>query len=894
MQRPQSGERAYLSGEPAREVPRLVEQALTGRASLLLLLGGDSADAEAAVRGLVQPALAARGLPSGHCTEVAAIGWERQLPGAVLERLGLPDPEVAGDPLLGLADSPPRAFIVTEAGDADAASLRALSSAVHRLGQAPVLVVLAGAADDSDSGPLAELARVHRGTTCRLDRLDAADVQALAAGAGHTLDAATARRLARHTEGCAAAVLELLAEQDPGPWKTPDTPLPPTARSLRIVRALLADDAEVRRLAEACATIGRWTVMEDVAALAEIDDPLPVLDRAVDLGILRTRRVSMRLLVGFRSRLMRSAAYESMGVARQRELHIRAAEVLGDEGARLRQRALAAGGPDAELAAELDDWAARCAGRGSWEQAGEAWLAASRMSVTEPEAERRLVSCLDATVSNGNLFEVQALIPELESTAAAPLREAVLGYHQLMLGHRDEAAELLHRAWQQAAAGDRATQSAIAHRLALHNLVDWNSAELVTWAERAIELADGAVPSVPSGLEAHTMLGLGLGGEGRPEAALQAYAKITSAVRAGAQGQRAMMGQGWLHLALDRVPLAAHELEMAAPISAWRGSTRISLWAYGWLAHARLALGDLSAARAAVDRAVPLLEQTGQNVALPLVHSAGAQIAALRGEIALAQEHAARAASVRTDYQAMLVAATLARAHVSIAAGEYAGVVRAFEPLVARHRHAGIDEPGFWPWQDLYAIALVAIGEVQRADEFLRPHEELAAERQHRSMMARLGSARGRVLFSTGQVTAGRDAFDRALGLISDLPLSLLRTRIHFAQGQALRRAGKRRDAETELHHARRGYAAMGATGYVERCDRELKAGTRSRDIDSLTELTPQEQAVVELVVQGMTNREVAASLFISVKTVQYHLTRVYARLGVRSRAELAALRHGG
>ncbi|OYO03532.1 helix-turn-helix transcriptional regulator [Enemella evansiae] len=893
MDRPRPAEPGHLAGEPAREIPRLVERALDGRATVLLLLARDSADAEAAVRGLVLPTLESRQLADEAYTEVSAIAWERELPGAVLERLGLPEVTEA-DPRLGLADTGPRVLVVTEAGDADPVSLHALSSAVHRLGDAPVLVVLAGALDDCDAGPLAELARAHRGTTCHLERLDAAGVQALAAGVGNTLDEATARRLAKHTDGSAAAVLELLAEQDPDLWKVPDSPLPPTARALRTVRALLAGDDQVRLLVEACAIIGRWAVLEEVATLAELGDPLPVLDRAVDLGVLRTRRASMRLLVGFRSRLVRAAAYESMGVARQRELHIRAARVLADEGARLRQRALAAGGPDAELAAELDDWAARCASGGSWEQAGEAWLAASRMSVSEAEAERRLVDCLDATVSNGNLFEVQALIPELESTSASPLREAVLGYHQLMLGHRDEAEVLLHRAWQQAADDDRATKSAIAHRIALHNLVDWNSAGLVTWAERAIELADGAVPSVPSGLEAHTMLGLGLGGEGRPDAALQAYAKVTSAVRAGAQGQRAMMGQGWLLLALDRVPLAAHELEMAAPISAWRGSTRISLWAYGWLAHARLALGDLSAARAAVDRAIPMLEQTGQNVALPLVHSAGAQIAALRGEIALADEHAAKAASVRTDYQAMLVAATMARAHVSIATGDYAGAVRAFEPLLATQRHAGIDEPGFWPWQDLYAIALIAIGEVQAADEFLRPHEELAAARQHRSTMARLGSARARVLFSTGEVTAGRDAFERALGLISDLPLSLLRTRIHFAQGQALRRVGKRRDAEAELHHARRGYAAMGATGYVERCDRELKAGTRSRDIDSLTELTPQEQAVVELVVQGMTNREVAASLFISVKTVQYHLTRVYARLGVRSRAELTALRHGG
>lgn len=79
----------------------------------------------------------------------------------------------------------------------------------------------------------------------------------------------------------------------------------------------------------------------------------------------------------------------------------------------------------------------------------------------------------------------------------------------------------------------------------------------------------------------------------------------------------------------------------------------------------------------------------------------------------------------------------------------------------------------------------------------------------------------------------------------------------------------------------------------MQRCERELKAGgvhaTRSgrHEVD----LTPQEDAVAALVVQGMSNREAAAELFISPKTVQYHLTRIYAKLGIRSRAELAALR---
>lgn len=136
-------------------------------------------------------------------------------------------------------------------------------------------------------------------------------------------------------------------------------------------------------------------------------------------------------------------------------------------------------------------------------------------------------------------------------------------------------------------------------------------------------------------------------------------------------------------------------------------------------------------------------------------------------------------------------------------------------------------------------------------------------------------------------------AFEEALGLISGLPLRYDAARIHFAYGQTLRRSGKRREADTVMAVAREIFASLDATTYVERCDRELKAGGlhTSRPESSDVVLTPQEESVAALVAQGLSNREVAAELYISPKTVQYHLTRTYAKLGIRSRAELAALR---
>src|SRR5690606_21404888 len=117
--------------------------------------------------------------------------------------------------------------------------------------------------------------------------------------------------------------------------------------------------------------------------------------------------------------------------------------------------------------------------------------------------------------------------------------------------------------------------------------------------------------------------------------------------------------------------------------------------------------------------------------------------------------------------------------------------------------------------------------------------------------------------------------------LLADLPLRYDQARVNFAYGQTLRRAGKRRDADVALSTARELFAGLGAATYVSRCDRELKAGGQP-GARADTELTPQEQAVSQLVARGLSNREVAAELYVSTKTVQYHLTRIYAKLGIR------------
>ncbi len=239
----------------------------------------------------------------------------------------------------------------------------------------------------------------------------------------------------------------------------------------------------------------------------------------------------------------------------------------------------------------------------------------------------------------------------------------------------------------------------------------------------------------------------------------------------------------------------------------------------------------------------------------------------------------------------MTVPALLARAHVAEATSDYAAVVRHLAPLAARTSRGGLDEPGFWPWHDLYANALVVTERLSEAEQFLDPLERTAHERGHRSASARLGCVRGRLLAARGDLVGAEETFEQARAQLAPLPLPYEQARVLFVSGTTLRRAGRRRDAAALLTTARQSFAALGAQVNVERCDRELRTGRPApRGPDALSEvLTQQEQAVSSLVATGMTNREVAAELMLSVKTVQFHLTRVYAKLGVRSRSELAA-----
>jgi len=148
--------------------------------------------------------------------------------------------------------------------------------------------------------------------------------------------------------------------------------------------------------------------------------------------------------------------------------------------------------------------------------------------------------------------------------------------------------------------------------------------------------------------------------------------------------------------------------------------------------------------------------------------------------------------------------------------------------------------------------------------------------------------ARGRALLSAGEVA--ENWYAESIACLARTPLRPELARTHLVYGEWLRREGRRVDARRQLGTAYEMFTAMGAEAFAERARRELLATgekVRRRDVDTQHVLTPQEEHIARLARDGRTNPEIAAELFISARTVEWHLRKVFGKLGVTSRKEL-------
>lgn len=795
-----------------------------------------------------------------------------------------------------LEQKEPVVIVVDDAHWADMDSLRALLFVARRLVAERVLILLAQRSEAEPRLPegLRRMAAGRTGLTIRLTALPVGEIQNLATALGvQRLSTQAARRLHAHTEGNPLYITTLLAEMPEERWRTWEPVLPaPGAFAMRVVERLNSCSPGTRRLVEAAAVLGSTITLATAAALAEVSNPVDAVDEAVDVNLLQLRDDAGIRDIAFSHPLVQAAVYDQLGPARRVRLHSAAARLVDDEASALRHRVMAVTPPDSQLVADLDDFAHREAALGAWAGAAWALLEGSRLSQDRAQREQRLLRAVDAMVGAGDLIQAETFAREAVAFAPGPLRNAALGYLAVLRGQPVEAERLLRSAWERSeSGGDASLRALVAQRLALHAVGRLRGHDVVAWVERTVEQA---TPGDPVRLEALALLGLGLGWQGKMDEGFAAYDAVLEGIpddQSGPPLERVHMAQGWLRLVADDAVGAHRILARAAPAALHSGSVRIAVWSYVWLARAGFALGAWDEAAADAERAVSLLEESGHAWLRPLARFAAATVPAARGEWVAAEEHALAAVTRSGDYELMVAATGLARAQVPAARGDHDGVLRALEPVAALTDRPGVDEPGFWPWQDLYGDALISAGRLDEAAEFLAPHEELAAVRGRASMIASLARVRGRLEAAQGRLPAAEAAFQRGLAEVERLPLPFQRALVELAYGQVLRRAGQRRAASERLQAARDRLVGLRARPYLERCERELTAcgltpGKRSAFDPS--RLTAQELAVARLVAAGMSNRQVASELFVSIKTVQFHLTHIYAKLGVGSRVELA------
>ena len=159
------------------------------------------------------------------------------------------------------------------------------------------------------------------------------------------------------------------------------------------------------------------------------------------------------------------------------------------------------------------------------------------------------------------------------------------------------------------------------------------------------------------------------------------------------------------------------------------------------------------------------------------------------------------------------------------------------------------------------------------------------------SLTSRALSARGRALLAPADEAAHE--FERALELHEEDDRGFDRARTALLYGEALRRERRRVDARAQLAAALDGFERLGAEAWARRARAELRASgatARTRDPSTVSQLTPQELQIAHFVAEGLSNKEVAAQLFLSPRTIDYHLRNVFAKLGITSRTQLAGI----
>jgi DNA-binding CsgD family transcriptional regulator len=660
-----------------------------------------------------------------------------------------------------------------------------------------------------------------------------------------------------------------------------------------------AFQGQVRRLPEAAQTLLLIATLDDTGDLSvvlraaeEFGASLHELDAAELAGLVRIGDGT----VAFRHQLVRAAVRQGSPLSLRIAGHAALAAALGrpsDADRRAWHLAAAATGPDEGVAAELERTAVRARERSGYSAAASAYERAARLTPDTGPQERRLTMAAEAAAESGELNRAGGLADEAARLTTEPRLQARLteirAAASFWRGAPDTAYRVLMEGAELISAGDpHRTASMLIE--AVH--IGWYTGE----RELTESVCRLAVLPLPAGdplgpmgrllmLATSPIVGRAAAGPAAQACPDELIAKAREA--AGDPADMVLVSAIGLILGQDTV-----SLELAAAVATEaRRQGRIG-WlpqALFYLCTAQLFLGRHGDARATAAEALGIARDTAQRQWTDRLGEALAYLAAFEGDEELCRRLTddALAGTITGDPTWEVPWVYWALGQLDLGMGRAESALSRLETL-ARGR-ARFHIPAVRSTPDLVEAA-VRIGRPQPATEPLAQYEKWARH-------ARLPWIDALVLRCRALLAPDAQAgehYETALRLHGQAGRPFDHARTALLYGEWLRRARRKTEARTHLRMALETFERLGATPWADRARTELRAtGTaapRQPAPGILARLTPQELQIVRLAAQGLSNRDIAAQLFLSPRTVGYHLYKAYPKLGVASRGELAAL----
>ena len=792
--------------------------------------------------------------------------------------------------LAAYAEEAPVAMVIDDAHWLDGSSAQALLFAFRRLVADPIAVLIAVREGEPSLLDGADL------PTLRIGGLSSEEAAMLVRGlAPGGLAPDTEARLYGATAGNPLALLELAPDAQDLALDLALAPEgAPVLVSARISRAFLrragALDEAARRALILAASSDRGDLPTLERAAAQFGADMSALAAAESAGLVRFEAGT----VEFRHPLARSAVYADAPAGQRRDAHRALAAALPDRDVDRRawHLAAAATGPDESASAALEQAGARGRDRSAYATAAAAYERAGRLAALPERRARLLREAAEAAWLAGLADRAVSLLDEARALTSDPVKLVEIDG---LAGHiaARRGPVMLGYAILTEAAGRADPERAVTMLAEAANACFYagNPAEMLVVAERARAVLP-ANASVRARFLAAMAAGMAriLGGDAA--AGAEALHQATELAESSAGLREDLRVIPWLAVGPLFLREAGTERSLLEPVlRTARARTAVGALPFmlNLIARDQATTDRWAIAEASYQEAISLARESGQQTELTFGLAGLAWLHARRGREHECRQCAAEALELSAELGMGLheIWATAALGELELGLGDAAQAAGHFERQQQLLADLGITDADLSPGADL-VDAYLRLGRHDEAQQVAARFAAAANAKGQPWSLARSLRCQGLLAGSPGGFAG---AFEQALAQHALTPDGFEAARTRLAYGERLRRARNRVLARDQLRAAAEIFERLDARPWTDRARAELAATgetRRERDRSTLEELTPQELQIAVLLTGGRTTREAAAALFLSPKTVEYHLRHVYQKLGIHSREALA------